>query len=1008
MRPNNKTNNKVIFSLLLATPLLERISAWEEYKPLAYAPKKSVWSNEIHREWFKLWKEHPKEGPGGRAGHTLLAIPNSTKLIMFGGRGNDKQVPHVPSTYELVEIDGKLEFTTYDAKPLYKGQVSPTYEKDYGQHEDLICQPSATCISWSDGSVEIIQLSSNEEVFTLESNTEEMVCNFKWTHPHQSYLSDEQEIEWERMCGFTPVATFLNDIWVFESNISGSCNQNSGTCDPLSQGFWRVLSPGAKFGNCRDVDNTEIKSINYGTRRRNCEFPSERFKHGAAMLDNQTMMIYGGNSQECGDEYCDDTWLFDLITLKWRIVTEDDDNENSGKHPGPRWRHSMLGGVPINGTRKVLVFGGHRHWHEGDNEVLEMADHAKNSGGNTTMVHPSGGYLNDMWIFHPNGQGGGSWEQIKGIPTCEVPLQPHPWDPDRGKPKCHVRWPPARAGHAAVYDPQKHGIWIFGGYTSFYPYGPYERENENIGIDATESGSHFNVENLWTASVYSTRKEKRRLAPFGTHPYFLDDMWFFDIAEGVWTEKIPATGRKPTPRMDHIMVIAPKDRIIILFGGFSDNVFYNDTWYFILDENRWLQKETFVHPKYPDESKCRNDLEFVNKPENNCVKLETPLPLKISKDKSEGGKHYLKPLPFIEQDGYTPNKDGSLYFGIRYNASEYVSDLQSKYLKDVILDEDGNRVWLSTDVPEGTPMAPYAATGPLQYAQLKKLPYNESFELHVWEWCTQGIGEPTRGTPTDGLNGRSSSAISIPQPRRRSFGWDGCRDNMGWIYPYAHAEHAAAYVGSIDTMFMYGGIGYENLIEEPTRRMTHRTKNHHDMWSLKINKCAEDCNHHGSCVYGYCVCHTKFYGISCANETCPGTSCFYDSDFVQHCSHCCHDGYVHNDETDVFQRGIEKLTCQRDDSRDGFVFKGRSHGVCDGFGSCQCIPPYTGPDCSIKDCKHSCSNNGACSWEFPVSRCLCKPGYFGRYSLNVFSFLASSINATSRLFYYFHRRILSI
>uniref|UniRef100_A0A7S2RQC4 EGF-like domain-containing protein n=1 Tax=Rhizochromulina marina TaxID=1034831 RepID=A0A7S2RQC4_9STRA len=54
-----------------------------------------------------------------------------------------------------------------------------------------------------------------------------------------------------------------------------------------------------------------------------------------------------------------------------------------------------------------------------------------------------------------------------------------------------------------------------------------------------------------------------------------------------------------------------------------------------------------------------------------------------------------------------------------------------------------------------------------------------------------------------------------------------------------------------------------------------------------------------------------------------------------------------------------------------------SHGVCDGFGTCQCAPPFLGKDCSIKDCPDNCNYNGWCSVEYPVSRCVCNPTYFG-------------------------------
>jgi hypothetical protein len=60
-------------------------------------------------------------------------------------------------------------------------------------------------------------------------------------------------------------------------------------------------------------------------------------------------------------------------------------------------------------------------------------------------------------------------------------------------------------------------------------------------------------------------------------------------------------------------------------------------------------------------------------------------------------------------------------------------------------------------------------------------------------------------------------------------------------------------------------------------------------------------------------------------------------------------------------------------------FTGTSEGVCDGFGSCQCAPPYIGEDCSIIDCKYNCSFSGYCMVEFPQSRCQCKDGYTGEY-----------------------------
>lgn len=79
--------------------------------------------------------------------------------------------------------------------------------------------------------------------------------------------------------------------------------------------------------------------------------------------------------------------------------------------------------------------------------------------------------------------------------------------------------------------------------------------------------------------------------------------------------------------------------------------------------------------------------------------------------------------------------------------------------------------------------------------------------------------------------------------------------------------------------------------------------------------------------------------------------------------------------------GVRKFPCRKKETtEDGRLdFTGTSKGICDGFGTCQCSPPFLGEDCSMKDCKYNCSFNGICNVEYPVSRCLCRKGYFGEW-----------------------------
>lgn len=54
--------------------------------------------------------------PGGRRGHSMVLFKNH--IVVFGGRTDDTDVPHVPKTYEIEQINGKLEFKSYNEKPV--------------------------------------------------------------------------------------------------------------------------------------------------------------------------------------------------------------------------------------------------------------------------------------------------------------------------------------------------------------------------------------------------------------------------------------------------------------------------------------------------------------------------------------------------------------------------------------------------------------------------------------------------------------------------------------------------------------------------------------------------------------------------------------------------------------------------------------------------------------------------------------------------------------------------
>lgn len=248
-------------------------------------------------------------------------------------------------------------------------------------------------------------------------------------------------------------------------------------------------------------------------------------------------------------------------------------------------------------------------------------------------------------------------------------------------------------------------------------------------------------------------------------------------------------------------------------------------------------------------------------------------------------------------------------------------------------------------------------------------------------------GQPTRFTELDGLWGRATSDVFVPQQRRARPGWDGCRDRfdlrdkreeedffslpneMVWKQPSQRAVHRVAYHEGFGMMLLYGGDAYVDpqLQELDATRPVEVVG---DLWTYSIDKCSRNCSDHGSCFYGFCFCDDGWYGVDCSNVSCPGDFCFYDPlTHVQHCDHCCHASYIHEDG-DVYVPNERKVPCDHD-------HPGESHGICDGFGRCQCAPPFVGEDCSMRDCLNNCSGHGLCSLEYPISRCICDDVYGG-------------------------------
>lgn len=794
-------------------------------------------SSTVSSAWL-LWDDG-LGGPAPRAGHSLIVYNNT--VVIFGGRSNEQQKIHDPRTYQIAKENGRLYFQTFEGKHVKE------------------------C------------LDENGVQITAASNS-------------TSYAE----------CYNINVGTYWNDIW---SYWLGCPRDGDNGCVQAPEYGWKQLSQYARLGGCTIIQEKGV-----------CTHPHERWEHSAAILSippnmsqgagyglttsppsteaggptnvDGLLVIYGGYAQLCED-YCSDMWAFPVSACQknatacsWsRMATLG----RSG--PGERWRAASAS----DGLRWV-VFGGHRLWHGFAPENEEA------NRWSSTSKYPYGGYMDDLWLFglHPRGLGAtlynrtttglgttlrfggapssftirelildepvhtdvitvgntsvqGAWQQVIPRESC-FKSAGESWEARRDI-ICTILWPQKRANSAIVLAGEL--LYLYGGYTTEFPYPHVRGRGSAAGIGSMASDSK---------------------SPYPTGPYYLGDMWLFDWRTGMWEEVKPVGSVRPVERSRHSLILA--SNVLLMFGGYSNNNFMRDLWFYNLTNNRWLEKTYFPVPLFPDS--CSSDVRF-----DPAAGEEVPI---------------FDPMP-----------------------------------------GGGRQRRMSV------------------------------------------FGEPTRGTLIDGRFGRANYDVFVRQTRRQAPGWDGCRDRADgrldlpgellYVRPMQRAGHAAAFSPVTGEMLVFGGETLE-AEQAPGIEITWNTVVTGDMWAWRRDRCPQDCSGQGDCWYGHCYCYDGYYGIDCSNSTCPGSYCVYDTDtHTQQCQHCCSAPYNHSD-ADVYVQNQRKVQCSATDA-------GLSHGICDGFGFCQCAPPFLGEDCSMKDCPNNCTGNGWCSVDYPVSRCMCEPPWTG-------------------------------
>ena len=133
--------------------------------------------------------------------------------------------------------------------------------------------------------------------------------------------------------------------------------------------------------------------------------------------------------------------------------------------------------------------------------------------------------------------------------------------------------PPSRAHFGFVYDPRHAQTWLYGGYTSrvfsdlwtwngaawqaVQAAGPGPRSHLGIALTA-DAGALLIFGGAKTAATYDS---------------LVDETWI--LAGGAWTQ---ASGAAPAARGLPAMAYDPERKTILLYGGFTKEEDYADTW----------------------------------------------------------------------------------------------------------------------------------------------------------------------------------------------------------------------------------------------------------------------------------------------------------------------------------------------------------------------------------------------------------------------------------------------
>lgn len=410
------------------------------------------------------------------------------------------------------------------------------------------------------------------------------------------------------MFGGTSNGTFLNDTWSYDLAANNWTNLTCGTA-PSWRAFYSMsfdsvakkavlfgggFSQGPGYYTCYNDTWTFDPATGKWTKMSTGNAPSER-ANSAMLFDalNGRALLYGGYKSA---QYFKDVWSYNSTSNAWTPV-------DSNAKPGDRTSHSMV----YDGAKgQAVMFGGSSQegvWPEYNAWLLDTASLT------WTYREPKNPFwreAHDMAFDTKNGVSvlfGGVFGSCPCNDTWTHNATTGAWKNMRPAVS-----PPARQGHGMVYDERAGVTVVFGGY----------------GVEGVQADTWtYNLSaNVWTEMSPAQHPDARyshamafdaiagAVIMYGgwSEGMTLDDTWAYYTLNNTWKDLAPSDeglyGRAYTK-----MAFDPGAGEMVLFGGYWDDNYCNDTWTYNYSRNLWAEKKSVSAPSirtFPSMVYCAN------------------------------------------------------------------------------------------------------------------------------------------------------------------------------------------------------------------------------------------------------------------------------------------------------------------------------------------------------------------------------------------------------------------